>query len=102
MAAATWVSNEPALQSTAVHCSFLFNQLSIVHAAGFDTALHPSHITDEEDSAFPALADREFHLLHRNIPALRRTGVDTTRIRQVSRPGQPARPITALTACQSE
>ncbi|XP_060644561.1 monocarboxylate transporter 7 [Drosophila nasuta] len=43
---------------------------------------HPSHITDEEDSAFPALADREFHLLHRNIPALRRTGVDTTRIRQ--------------------
>ncbi|ALC38869.1 CG10019, partial [Drosophila busckii] len=44
--------------------------------------LHASHITDEEDSAFPALADREFHLLHRNIPALRRTGVDTTRIRQ--------------------
>ncbi|XP_030383874.1 monocarboxylate transporter 7 [Scaptodrosophila lebanonensis] len=44
---------------------------------GYDT-----HVTDEEDSAFPALADREFHLLHRNIPALRRTGVDTTRIRQ--------------------
>ncbi|XP_017155244.2 uncharacterized protein LOC108164151 [Drosophila miranda] len=42
----------------------------------------PPHITDEEDSAFPALADREFHMLHRNIPALRRTGVDTTRIRQ--------------------
>ncbi|XP_068150941.1 uncharacterized protein [Drosophila tropicalis] len=40
------------------------------------------HITDEEDSAFNGLADREFHLLHRNIPALRRTGVDTTRIRQ--------------------
>ncbi|EDW64667.2 uncharacterized protein Dvir_GJ21180 [Drosophila virilis] len=51
--------------------------------ARFDAAAHhPSHITDEEDSAFPALADREFHLLHRNIPALRRTGVDTTRIRQ--------------------
>nr|XP_044251175.1 uncharacterized protein LOC108064254 [Drosophila takahashii] len=46
------------------------------------TPPHPSHITDEEDSAFPGLADREFHLLHRNIPALRRTGVDTTRIRQ--------------------
>ncbi|KAH8238032.1 hypothetical protein KR032_011491 [Drosophila birchii] len=46
------------------------------------TIAHPSHITDEEDSAFPGLPDREFHLLHRNIPALRRTGVDTTRIRQ--------------------
>ncbi|XP_022231984.2 uncharacterized protein LOC111080585 [Drosophila obscura] len=46
------------------------------------THLPAPHITDEEDSAFPALADREFHMLHRNIPALRRTGVDTTRIRQ--------------------
>ncbi|EDV31231.2 uncharacterized protein Dana_GF15251 [Drosophila ananassae] len=52
------------------------------HALQAPPPPHPSHITDEEDSAFPGLADREFHLLHRNIPALRRTGVDTTRIRQ--------------------
>ncbi|XP_017076006.2 LOW QUALITY PROTEIN: uncharacterized protein LOC108111149 [Drosophila eugracilis] len=52
------------------------------HPSLHATPPHPSHITDEEDSAFPGLADREFHLLHRNIPALRRTGVDTTRIRQ--------------------
>lgn len=59
----------------------------LVVVAGFDApphAAHAGHIAEEEDSAFPALADREFHLLHRNIPALRRTGVDTTRIRQVS------------------
>uniref|UniRef100_A0A6P4E3I6 Uncharacterized protein LOC108039845 n=1 Tax=Drosophila rhopaloa TaxID=1041015 RepID=A0A6P4E3I6_DRORH len=52
------------------------------HPSLHATPPHPSHITDEEDSAFPGLADREFHMLHRNIPALRRTGVDTTRIRQ--------------------
>lgn len=82
MAAVIWVSNKP--WSCGLVSCFPFNQLSIVRLAGFDAAAHhPSHITDEEDSAFPALADREFHLLHRNIPALRRTGVDTTRIRQV-------------------
>ncbi|XP_012159721.1 uncharacterized protein LOC101455298 [Ceratitis capitata] len=43
---------------------------------------HATHLTDEEDSAFPGFHDREFHMLHRNIPALRRTGVDTAGIRQ--------------------
>ncbi|XP_039950949.1 uncharacterized protein LOC120768357 [Bactrocera tryoni] len=43
---------------------------------------HNTHLTDEEDSAFPGFHDREFHMLHRNIPALRRTGVDTAGIRQ--------------------
>ncbi|XP_067624694.1 uncharacterized protein [Eurosta solidaginis] len=43
---------------------------------------HGTHLTDEEDSAFPGFHDREFHMLHRNIPALRRTGVDTAGIRQ--------------------
>lgn len=50
-------------------------------AAGHE---HTTHLTDEEDSAFPGFHDREFHMLHRNIPALRRTGVDTAGIRQVS------------------
>ncbi|XP_034668028.1 uncharacterized protein LOC117901403, partial [Drosophila subobscura] len=56
--------------------------LSMPIHAPTTTHLPVPHIADEEDSAFPALADREFHMLHRNIPALRRTGVDTTRIRQ--------------------
>lgn len=38
---------------------------------------------EEEDSAYPALLERELHSLHRNVPALRRAGVDTTAIRQV-------------------
>ncbi|XP_062547904.1 monocarboxylate transporter 2-like isoform X1 [Armigeres subalbatus] len=37
---------------------------------------------EEEDSAYPALLERELHSLHRNVPALRRAGVDTTAIRQ--------------------
>ncbi|KAL5280342.1 hypothetical protein ACFFRR_004369 [Megaselia abdita] len=41
-----------------------------------------NRITDEDDSAFPGLLEREFHFLHRNVPALRRSGVDTNAIRQ--------------------
>ncbi|GAB0089113.1 uncharacterized protein DMENIID0001_036020 [Sergentomyia squamirostris] len=37
---------------------------------------------EEEDSACPALLERELHSLHRNVPALRRAGVDTNAIRQ--------------------
>ncbi|KNC25389.1 hypothetical protein FF38_07564 [Lucilia cuprina] len=40
------------------------------------------HQFEEQDSGFPGLRDQEFYLLHRNIPALRRTGVDTIGIRQ--------------------
>ncbi|KAM7353347.1 uncharacterized protein ACRADG_005441 [Cochliomyia hominivorax] len=40
------------------------------------------HQYEEQDSGFPGLRDQEFYLLHRNIPALRRTGVDTIGIRQ--------------------
>lgn len=40
---------------------------------------------EEEDSACPALLEREFHSIHRNVPGLRRAGVDTNAIRQVSR-----------------
>lgn len=40
------------------------------------------HQFEDQDSGFPGLRDQEFYLLHRNIPALRRTGVDTTGIRQ--------------------
>uniref|UniRef100_A0A904MV87 Monocarboxylate transporter n=2 Tax=Culex quinquefasciatus TaxID=7176 RepID=A0A904MV87_CULQU len=39
-------------------------------------------LLEEEDSAYPALLERELHSLHRNVPALRRAGVDTTAIRQ--------------------
>jgi len=39
---------------------------------------------EEEDSAYPALLERELHSLHRNVPALRRAGVDTNAIRQVN------------------
>jgi len=41
-------------------------------------------LIDEEDSACPALLEREFHSLHRNVPGLRRAGVDTNAIRQVN------------------
>ncbi|XP_031633753.1 uncharacterized protein LOC116347331 [Contarinia nasturtii] len=37
---------------------------------------------EEEDSACPALLEREFHSIHRNVPGLRRAGVDTNAIRQ--------------------
>ncbi|TMW54888.1 hypothetical protein DOY81_000121, partial [Sarcophaga bullata] len=40
------------------------------------------HQFEDQDSGFPGLRDQEFYLLHRNIPALRRTGVDTIGIRQ--------------------
>lgn len=43
-------------------------------------------LIDEEDSACPALLEREFHSLHRNVPGLRRAGVDTNAIRQVNQP----------------
>lgn len=39
---------------------------------------------DDDDSACPALLEREFHSLHRNVPGLRRAGVDANAIRQVS------------------
>lgn len=39
---------------------------------------------EEEDSACPALLEREFHSIHRNVPGLRRAGVDANAIRQVS------------------
>ncbi|XP_063702395.1 uncharacterized protein LOC134832336 [Culicoides brevitarsis] len=39
-------------------------------------------LADEEDSVYPALLEREFHSLHRNVPGLRRAGVDTNAIRQ--------------------
>lgn len=38
---------------------------------------------EEEDSACPALLEREFHSIHRNVPGLRRAGVDANAIRQV-------------------
>lgn len=38
---------------------------------------------DEEDSAHPALLERDFHSFHRNVPGLRRAGVDANTIRQV-------------------
>lgn len=41
---------------------------------------------EEDDSAYPALLERELHSLHRNVPALRRQGVDTNAIRQVKKP----------------
>ncbi|XP_065085064.1 monocarboxylate transporter 2-like [Ochlerotatus camptorhynchus] len=41
-----------------------------------------SRLMEEEDSAYPALLERELHSLHRNVPALRRAGVDTNAIRQ--------------------
>lgn len=50
--------------------------------AGYDG--HTRGLLEEDDSAYPALLEREFHTLHRNVPGLRRTGVDTTAIRQVS------------------
>ncbi|KAJ6645744.1 Monocarboxylate transporter 2 [Pseudolycoriella hygida] len=39
-------------------------------------------LLEEEDSACPALLEREFHSLHRNVPGLRRAGVDANAIRQ--------------------
>ncbi|XP_035774947.1 uncharacterized protein LOC118457456 [Anopheles albimanus] len=48
------------------------------YPAGYDR----NRLLDEEDSAYPALLERELHSLHRNVPALRRAGVDTTAIRQ--------------------
>lgn len=44
-----------------------------------------SRLIEEDDSAYPALLERELHSLHRNVPALRRAGVDTNAIRQVIR-----------------
>lgn len=48
--------------------------------AGYDN--HHRYQFDEEDSICPALLEREFHSLHRNVPGLRRAGVDTHAIRQ--------------------
>lgn len=63
------------------------NQLFIIifsigfHPIGFDS--RGGRFYEEEDSACPALLEREFHSLHRNVPGLRRAGVDTNAIRQV-------------------
>uniref|UniRef100_A0A182YFC4 Uncharacterized protein n=1 Tax=Anopheles stephensi TaxID=30069 RepID=A0A182YFC4_ANOST len=55
-------------------------------SAGTGNGTYPGYdrnrLLDEEDSAYPALLERELHSLHRNVPALRRAGVDTTAIRQ--------------------
>uniref|UniRef100_A0ABK8FRK8 Monocarboxylate transporter n=2 Tax=Anopheles gambiae TaxID=7165 RepID=A0ABK8FRK8_ANOGA len=55
-------------------------------ASGAGNGTYPGYdrnrLLDEEDSAYPALLERELHSLHRNVPALRRAGVDTTAIRQ--------------------
>uniref|UniRef100_A0A4Y0BMK8 Major facilitator superfamily (MFS) profile domain-containing protein n=1 Tax=Anopheles funestus TaxID=62324 RepID=A0A4Y0BMK8_ANOFN len=57
-----------------------------VASAGTGNGTYPGYdrnrLLDEEDSAYPALLERELHSLHRNVPALRRAGVDTTAIRQ--------------------
>uniref|UniRef100_A0A182SK84 Uncharacterized protein n=1 Tax=Anopheles maculatus TaxID=74869 RepID=A0A182SK84_9DIPT len=56
-----------------------------VHASTtreYDIGYDRNRLLDEEDSAYPALLERELHSLHRNVPALRRAGVDTTAIRQ--------------------
>lgn len=50
--------------------------------SGYDA--RSTRMYDDEDSACPALLEREFHSLHRNVPGLRRAGVDTNAIRQVS------------------
>uniref|UniRef100_A0A182WH17 Uncharacterized protein n=1 Tax=Anopheles minimus TaxID=112268 RepID=A0A182WH17_9DIPT len=59
-----------------------------VASAGTGNGTYPGYdrnrLLDEEDSAYPALLERELHSLHRNVPALRRAGVDTTAIRQLS------------------
>uniref|UniRef100_A0A1I8PA67 Major facilitator superfamily (MFS) profile domain-containing protein n=1 Tax=Stomoxys calcitrans TaxID=35570 RepID=A0A1I8PA67_STOCA len=52
---------------------------NLYYGAGLDSCMHQF---EDQDSGFPGLRDQEFYLLHRNIPALRRTGVDTTGIRQ--------------------
>ncbi|CAD7079779.1 unnamed protein product [Hermetia illucens] len=52
------------------------------YATGYSGYDGRNRLTDEEDSACPALLEREFHSLHRNVPALRRAGVDTNAIRQ--------------------
>uniref|UniRef100_A0A182IWM4 Monocarboxylate transporter n=1 Tax=Anopheles atroparvus TaxID=41427 RepID=A0A182IWM4_ANOAO len=55
-------------------------------SAGTGNGTYPGYdrnrLLEEEDSAYPALLERELHSLHRNVPALRRAGVDTTAIRQ--------------------
>ncbi|XP_053672496.1 uncharacterized protein LOC128722838 [Anopheles nili] len=55
-------------------------------AGGGGNGTYPGYdrnrLLEEEDSAYPALLERELHSLHRNVPALRRAGVDTTAIRQ--------------------
>lgn len=58
---------------------FTFNILT----GGYD-AQQNRGLAEEEDSVYPALLEREFHSLHRNVPGLRRAGVDTNAIRQVS------------------
>lgn len=52
---------------------------------GYDA--RSTRMYDDEDSACPALLEREFHSLHRNVPGLRRAGVDTNAIRQVRQNG---------------
>ncbi|XP_055636261.1 monocarboxylate transporter 7-like [Toxorhynchites rutilus septentrionalis] len=52
------------------------------HNGTYPGAYDRGRLLEEEDSAYPALLERELHSLHRNVPALRRAGVDTTAIRQ--------------------
>jgi hypothetical protein len=37
----------------------------------------------EEDDTRPTILDHELHMMHRNVPALRRAGIDTNTIKQV-------------------
>lgn len=53
------------------------------YITGYDG--HNRGLADDEDSVYPALLEREFHSLHRNVPGLRRAGVDTNAIRQVKK-----------------
>ncbi len=54
---------------------------SFILSLGYDTR---GRQNDDDDSACPALLEREFHSLHRNVPGLRRAGVDANAIRQVN------------------
>lgn len=64
-----------------IKSNYLLLLFSVFHSIGFDS--RGGRFYEEEDSACPALLEREFHSLHRNVPGLRRAGVDTNAIRQV-------------------
>lgn len=56
----------------------------LLQKKGYDGRGGGGRYYEEEDSACPALLEREFHSIHRNVPGLRRAGVDANAIRQVS------------------